>query len=62
MTKSVMDFYSKNLETLDNQWKHHCLSNYKGREAGDKYHSSSAFWRFVEERFESNERVRKGKS
>jgi hypothetical protein len=58
MEKQLFSFYSNNLEVLDDKWKKFCVENFKGRELGDMYHNSNAFWRFVEKEF-TNDGIRK---
>jgi hypothetical protein len=59
MQTQLLDFYNKNLEKLDTDWKAHCFEKYKGKAIGDVYFSSTAFWKFVKERFEDDVRVRR---
>jgi hypothetical protein len=50
--QKLIDFYSKNLEKLDNEWKKNCFDGKRSiRESGDLYFNSKAFWEFVVKKF-----------
>lgn len=50
--KDIYDFYSKNLNKLDSEWKEFCFKvNKTLQEAGDSYYNERMFWDFVEARY-----------
>jgi hypothetical protein len=56
--KDIYDFYSKNLNKLDTEWKDFCFSYSKNvKEAGDMYYNEGDFWIFVEDKFKELENV-----
>ena len=50
--KDIYDFYSKNLNKLDEEWKLFCFSTGKSvKDAGDFYYNEEMFWVFVEDKY-----------
>jgi hypothetical protein len=52
--KKMLDFYFKNLESLDDAWYNHCFMQGRypnPKESARQYRSHNAFWHFVEQKF-----------
>lgn len=48
----LINFYYKNLEKLDTQWKNSCFNGTRSiKESGDLYFNTKAFWKFVSDKF-----------
>jgi hypothetical protein len=50
--KNIYDFYSKNLNKLDEEWKKFCFTTNRDiKDAGDFYYNEEMFWVFVEDQY-----------